>query len=86
MIRKPLELSQDDSELIARYLIEPRGKPEIEYNYYNDRSMYEVKSALDALLGIFYTFDPANMDDIKSHTLNVFWIFNNKFDRNWKGR
>eukprot|EP01022_Parablepharisma_sp_SALTPOND_P020243 TRINITY_DN3629_c0_g1_i2.p1 TRINITY_DN3629_c0_g1~~TRINITY_DN3629_c0_g1_i2.p1 ORF type:complete len:734 (+),score=155.49 TRINITY_DN3629_c0_g1_i2:6981-9182(+) len=51
-----LGLSSIQGELIARYVIEPEDKPEIEFNWYRDRNLAEVKKSLEEVLGISYTF------------------------------
>jgi len=52
--KKPLNLSFTKSEILARYIIEPREKSKIEYNTKKKKEIKEIKEELDMLLDINY--------------------------------
>jgi len=54
--KKPLNLSFTKSEILARYIIEPREKSKIEYNTKKKKEIKEIKEELDKLLDINYEF------------------------------
>ena len=51
---KSLELSNEHSELLARYIIEPRDSPIIEFTIYRDEETKSVKNKLEKTLAIPY--------------------------------
>ena len=55
--RKPLSMKFEDAELLARYLIEPRGKLEVVYNKYSEGLIADIIILLDSLIDIKYPID-----------------------------
>lgn len=55
--KDPLNLNEEDSETFARYVIEPKGEVQIEYSAKRNKSIEDVKEALEIALEIAYTFD-----------------------------
>jgi len=55
--KSPLNLSSKDSEMLARYLIEPRDQKEVNYNVYSDKLIASVRSLLDFVLKMDYPND-----------------------------
>eukprot|EP00826_Nyctotherus_ovalis_P007520 TRINITY_DN11898_c0_g1_i1.p1 TRINITY_DN11898_c0_g1~~TRINITY_DN11898_c0_g1_i1.p1 ORF type:complete len:787 (+),score=234.21 TRINITY_DN11898_c0_g1_i1:202-2562(+) len=52
--RQPLNLTNKNVQLLARYLIEPKDKPEIEYNELAELYLHEIETQLIALIGTNY--------------------------------
>lgn len=55
--KKPLDFSFEMSEMLGRFLIEPRDQPMVVYNKYLDKSIIDVRLKLDSFLGIDYPRD-----------------------------
>ena len=51
-----LELSDDKCEIFARFVIEPRDEPEIEFTIDRAKEIEKTKDSLDMALEIAYTF------------------------------
>ena len=63
--RKPLKLTYSLAEALARYLVEPREKPEVVYNNYNEKLTADIRISLDTFLGLDYPIDFSdNLDKI----------------------
>jgi len=69
LVRRPLRLSVNQSVLLARYLIEPRTEPIVEYNQYEEKEVKQVKNELEEFLGISYTFSANDFNKITQSTL-----------------
>lgn len=74
--KKPLNLSSSDSEILARYLIEPRDFPEIEVkDLYLERIVSEVKQMLNSTLGISYNLEEINLEIVKKNLMIVRFFY-----------
>ena len=69
--KKPLELMNEKSEILARYIIEPRDNPKIDYSIYRDIATLNAKKNLDEVLEIPYTIpsDKETFEDLVNSAL-----------------
>lgn len=67
--KRPLELPMNQSESLARFLIEVRKNPIIKYFPYQDKAVKEIKNNIKEFLGISYNFIPTELNDIINKTL-----------------
>jgi hypothetical protein len=68
--KSSLQLSEEDSETFARYVIEPRGKVTIEYTAKRSKEIEVVKESLEMALEIAYTFNSnKELKEITKQTL-----------------
>ena len=68
--KNPLKLNYTEKKLLARYIIEPRDDPKLEYNNKRKKSIKGIKEILEEFLEIAYTFTPESLEIAIKETLH----------------
>lgn len=73
--RGRFNLTNEYSEMLARYLIESRDKAELDFNIYTDCLIPEITEKLNILFDVGYAFDTKELEESKNEIIKVIYLF-----------
>ncbi len=69
--RKPLSLPVSQALLLGRFVVEPRDRVEVQYDWYCERPWSECKQNLEGMLGVTYSFDSERLEALLRSAIDV---------------